>query len=49
VPGDTLILKLELTQPVRRGICLMKGTAYVGDKIVSEAEMMAQVAKTKNI
>lgn len=47
VPGDTLVLKLELTQPVRRGICLMKGTAYVGDKIVSEAEMMAQVAKSK--
>lgn len=45
VPGDTLILKLELTQPVRRGICLMRGIAYVGDKIVSEAEMMAQVIK----
>lgn len=47
VPGDTLILKLELTQPVRRGICLMKGVAYVGDRIVSEAEMMASVAKAK--
>lgn len=45
IPGDTLILKLELTQPVRRGICVMKGVAYVGDRIVSEAEMMAQVIK----
>lgn len=47
VPGDTLILKCELLQPVRRGICLMKGYVYVGDKIVCESEMMAQVAKTK--
>lgn len=47
VPGDTLILKLELTEPVRRGICQMKGRAWVGDKLVSEAEMMAQVVKIK--
>lgn len=45
VPGDTLILKLELTQPFRRGLAVMKGSAYVGDKLVSEAEMMAQVVK----
>ncbi|MES2619135.1 MAG: bifunctional UDP-3-O-[3-hydroxymyristoyl] N-acetylglucosamine deacetylase/3-hydroxyacyl-ACP dehydratase [Bacteroidota bacterium] len=47
VPGDTLILKLELLEPIRRGICLMRGRAYVGDKLVSEAEMMAQIAKIK--
>ncbi len=47
VPGDTLIMKLELTEPIRRGIVKMKGTAYVGENIVVEAEMMAQVAKTK--
>ncbi len=45
VPGDTLIFKLELMSPFRRGICHMKGVAYVGDKIVSEAELMAQIAK----
>jgi UDP-3-O-[3-hydroxymyristoyl] N-acetylglucosamine deacetylase / 3-hydroxyacyl-[acyl-carrier-protein] dehydratase len=45
VPGDTLIFKLSLITPLRRGICHMKGTAYVGNKIVLEAEMMAQIAK----
>lgn len=43
VPGDTLIMKMELTQPIRRGICEMKGTAYVGNKIVCEADLMAQI------
>lgn len=43
MPGDTLIMKMELTQPIRRGICEMKGTAYVGNKIVCEADLMAQI------
>jgi len=43
VPGDTLILKLELLSPIRRGICEMKGTAYVGDKIASEAVLVAKI------
>ena len=47
VPGDTLILKMELIAPIRRGMCLMKGTAFVGNKIVCEAEMMAQVIRNK--
>jgi UDP-3-O-[3-hydroxymyristoyl] N-acetylglucosamine deacetylase/3-hydroxyacyl-[acyl-carrier-protein] dehydratase len=47
VPGDTLILRMELIAPIRRGICVMKGTAYVGDKLVTEAELMAQVIKDK--
>lgn len=47
VPGDTLVMKLELLEPIRRGICLMRGRAYVGDKLVSEAEMMAQIVKIK--
>lgn len=47
VPGDTLVMKLELVEPIRRGICLMKGKAYVGDKLVSEADMMAQIVKVK--
>jgi UDP-3-O-[3-hydroxymyristoyl] N-acetylglucosamine deacetylase/3-hydroxyacyl-[acyl-carrier-protein] dehydratase len=48
LPGDTLIFRLELISPVRRGIFHMKGTAYVGDKITTEAEMMAQIVKTKD-
>jgi UDP-3-O-[3-hydroxymyristoyl] N-acetylglucosamine deacetylase/3-hydroxyacyl-[acyl-carrier-protein] dehydratase len=45
LPGDTLIFKLEMISPIRRGVCVMKGSAFVGDKIVCEAELMAQVAK----
>ena len=45
VPGDTLILKMELLHPVRRGICEMKGTVYVGDKVVTEAILLAQIVK----
>jgi len=45
VPGDTLILKMKLLSPIRRGICHMQGTAYVGNKIVSEGELTAQIVK----
>ena len=45
VPGDTLIMKLELMEPVRRGLCIMKGRAWVGEKLVCEAELMAQIVK----
>lgn len=45
VPGDTLILKMELIEPVRRGIVHMQGTAYVGNRIVSEGELTAQVVR----
>lgn len=47
VPGDTLILKMELLSPIRRGICHMFGTAYVGNKIASEGEFMAQIVRQK--
>jgi UDP-3-O-[3-hydroxymyristoyl] N-acetylglucosamine deacetylase/3-hydroxyacyl-[acyl-carrier-protein] dehydratase len=47
VPGDTLIFKLELMSEIRRGVANMKGTAFVGDSIVSEGEFMAQIVKTK--
>ena len=43
LPGDTLILKLELLSPIRRGICEMRGTVYVGNKLVTEAELVAQI------
>ncbi len=44
-PGDTLILKMELLNPIRRGICEMRGTIYVGNKLVTEAELVAQIAR----
>lgn len=43
VPGDTLILKMELLSPIRRGIVHMQGTGYVGNKIVAEGELTAQI------
>jgi len=46
-PGDTLILKLELLNPIRRGICEMKGTAYVGNKLATEAELVAQIVRKR--
>lgn len=45
VPGDTLIFKLTLTSPIRRGIANMKGVTFVGNKIVAEGEFMAQIVK----
>ncbi|AZA59480.1 bifunctional UDP-3-O-[3-hydroxymyristoyl] N-acetylglucosamine deacetylase/3-hydroxyacyl-ACP dehydratase [Chryseobacterium shandongense] len=47
VPGDTIIFKIELIEPIRRGIVHMQGYGYVGDAIAVEAELMAQVAKNK--
>ena len=47
VPGDTMIFKIELITPIRRGIVHMQGYVYVGDSVVVEAELMAQVAKNK--
>jgi len=47
VPGDTLILRLQMIEPIRHGISTMKGYIFVGDKLVSEAEFTAQVIKNK--
>jgi UDP-3-O-[3-hydroxymyristoyl] N-acetylglucosamine deacetylase/3-hydroxyacyl-[acyl-carrier-protein] dehydratase len=47
VPGDTLILKMELIEPLRRGIVSMFGQAFVGNHLVVEGEMVAQVIKNK--
>lgn len=48
VPGDTLVFRLTLTDPIRRGIVQMHGEAFVGNRLVSEADMMAQIVKEKN-
>jgi UDP-3-O-[3-hydroxymyristoyl] N-acetylglucosamine deacetylase / 3-hydroxyacyl-[acyl-carrier-protein] dehydratase len=45
VPGDTLIIKMELLAPIKRGICFMKGTIFIGNKLISEAELTAQIVK----
>ncbi len=47
VPGDTLIFKLELLAPIRRGISTMKGYVFVGETVACEAEFMAQIVKNK--
>lgn len=47
VPGDTLVFHLSLMSEIRRGCAVMKGYAFVGEKIVSEAEFMAQIVKNK--
>jgi len=47
VPGDTMLLKMELASPIRRGICEMKGTVYVGGKVATEADLVAQIVKNK--
>lgn len=48
VPGDTIIFDLKLISPIRRGLCNMAGKAWVGDSVVMEAEMLAQISKKKN-
>ncbi len=47
VPGDTLLFHVSFMTPLRRGCAVMKGYAFVGDKIVTECEFMAQVIKNK--
>ena len=47
-PGDTLIFKLNLISPIRRGICHMRATAYVNGNLTSEGDMMAQIIKRKD-
>ncbi len=47
MPGDVLTFKLELTEPIRRGIVQMHGQAFVGDQLVTEASLMAQITKEK--
>ncbi len=44
-PGDTMLLKMEFIGPIRRGICEMHGTVYVGGKVATEADLVAQIVK----
>jgi UDP-3-O-[3-hydroxymyristoyl] N-acetylglucosamine deacetylase/3-hydroxyacyl-[acyl-carrier-protein] dehydratase len=45
VPGDTMVLKMELIEPIRRGICVMRGSVYVANKLCTEGEFTAQLVK----
>jgi len=45
VPGDTIIFKIILNSPIRRGICQMTGYAYVNNQIVMQADLLAQIVK----
>ena len=49
VPGDTLVFKMELLSPIRRGICHMQATAYSRGRIATEAEMMAQIVRKDQV
>ncbi len=48
-PGDTLIFKLELMTPIRRGICHMKGYTFANGKITTEGELMAQIVRKEKV
>jgi UDP-3-O-[3-hydroxymyristoyl] N-acetylglucosamine deacetylase/3-hydroxyacyl-[acyl-carrier-protein] dehydratase len=47
VPGDVIVFSIELSAPIKRGICSMYGKAYVGDKVVMEGHLVAQITKNK--
>jgi len=47
VPGDTLIIRMELVGEIRRGIAVMMAQTYVGETLVTEAELTAQIVKVK--
>ena len=45
IPGDTIIFRLNLISPIRRGLCHMHGKGFVNGDIVVEADLLAQIAK----
>jgi len=47
VPGDTLVFSLEPIAPIKQGICIMRGKAFVGNKLVMQGELTAQIIKNK--
>ncbi len=49
LPGDTLIFKANLITPIRRGICHMQAYGYANNKLVVEAQLMAQIVRNPEI
>ena len=45
VPGDTLVFRLELISPIKRGIATMKGEGFVNGQLVVEGELTAMITK----
>lgn len=45
VPGDTLTLKCKLLAPIRRGFAKMHGQAFVGNTLVCESTMTANIVR----
>lgn len=45
VPGDTMIIRCDLLEPIKRGIAKMRGRAFVGNKLVTESNMIASIVK----
>ena len=47
VPGDTIIFRLNLISPIRRGLCHMHGKGFVDENIVVEGDLLAQIMPKK--
>jgi UDP-3-O-[3-hydroxymyristoyl] N-acetylglucosamine deacetylase/3-hydroxyacyl-[acyl-carrier-protein] dehydratase len=47
IPGDTIVVRCDLTEPIRRNIVMMYAQAFVGENLVAEGELTAQVVKNK--
>jgi UDP-3-O-[3-hydroxymyristoyl] N-acetylglucosamine deacetylase/3-hydroxyacyl-[acyl-carrier-protein] dehydratase len=47
IPGDTIVFRLDLVAPIRRGLVEMKGRAFVGNTLVAEADLLAQIIKRR--
>jgi UDP-3-O-[3-hydroxymyristoyl] N-acetylglucosamine deacetylase/3-hydroxyacyl-[acyl-carrier-protein] dehydratase len=45
MPGDTMIIRCDLLEPIKRGIAKMRGRAFVGNKLVTESTMIASIVK----
>jgi UDP-3-O-[3-hydroxymyristoyl] N-acetylglucosamine deacetylase / 3-hydroxyacyl-[acyl-carrier-protein] dehydratase len=45
LPGDTLVIKMEVISPEKRGVSVMRGKAFIGNTLVTEADLMAQIVK----
>ena len=44
-PGDTMVIKMELTHPVKLGVVSMRGIIYVSDTVCTEADLTAKIFK----
>ncbi len=45
VPGDTLVMRCELLQPIKRGIAKMSGQAFVNNQLACEVEILASIVR----